>query len=230
MPSVLAWIDHDAAARERTLRILSLFQEKESRDELGLGAIRDSIADQLFPGTSTIQTRLRYMLFIPWLYQSLEKRYISGYRFAAQADHLERNLVQPLIDSDDQFGVFGKTSGHKLKRLPSSVYWAGLGSWGIRRTPWSQSEYHARIDEIYKQRKNHKSREAEASQQGDDVERLPRTQTETWDNTLPSAPDNFPENATFYPNSGRSRIYSRPFKIFTLGQPAELSGSKQYRT
>ena len=34
MYSVLAWIDHDSQARERTLRILSLFQEKESRDEL----------------------------------------------------------------------------------------------------------------------------------------------------------------------------------------------------
>jgi len=59
MPSLLAWVDHDADARDRTLRILSLFQERESRDELGLGGVRDSFADQLFPGTSTIQTRLR---------------------------------------------------------------------------------------------------------------------------------------------------------------------------
>ena len=67
MPSSLTWIDHDPTARERALRILSLFQEKESRDELGLGAIRASFADALFPGTSTIQTRLRYMLFVPWV-------------------------------------------------------------------------------------------------------------------------------------------------------------------
>jgi len=59
MASTLAWIAHDSTARERTLRILSLFQEKESRDELGLGSVRASFADQLFPGTSTIQTRLR---------------------------------------------------------------------------------------------------------------------------------------------------------------------------
>ena len=32
MPSSLTWIDHDPTARERALRILSLFQEKESRD------------------------------------------------------------------------------------------------------------------------------------------------------------------------------------------------------
>lgn len=35
-------------ARDRSLKILALFQEKESRDELGIGAIRGcSIANQL---------------------------------------------------------------------------------------------------------------------------------------------------------------------------------------
>lgn len=58
--SSLAWIDFDEAERQRAQRIMALFQERESRDELGLGAIRDSISDHLFPGTSTIQTRLRY--------------------------------------------------------------------------------------------------------------------------------------------------------------------------
>lgn len=32
MHSSLTWIDHDPTARERALRILSLFQEKESQD------------------------------------------------------------------------------------------------------------------------------------------------------------------------------------------------------
>jgi len=57
--SSLGWIDFNEAERQRAQRIMALFQEHESRDELGVGAIRDSIADHLFPGTSTIQTRLR---------------------------------------------------------------------------------------------------------------------------------------------------------------------------
>ena len=122
MPSQLAWIDHDATARERTLRVLSLFQEKESRDELGLGSVRDSFADQLFPGTSTIQTRLRYMLFVPWIYHSLEEKRLPAESFAIQADLLERDLVQPLMDSDDLAGVFGKTAGKSLKRLHQSSH------------------------------------------------------------------------------------------------------------
>jgi len=57
MPSTLTWLDHDATERERMNRVLALFQERTTVDELGLGGIRDSIADRLFPGTSTIQTR-----------------------------------------------------------------------------------------------------------------------------------------------------------------------------
>ena len=72
MQSSLTWIDHDSAARERSLQIIGMFRERDSRDELGLGAIRDSFSDKLFPGTSTIQTRLRYMLIIPWVFKKLE--------------------------------------------------------------------------------------------------------------------------------------------------------------
>ncbi|MDH3348118.1 MAG: DUF6361 family protein [Desulfobulbaceae bacterium] len=197
MPSFLSWIDHDSKARERTLRILSLFQEKESRDELGLGSVRDSFADQLFPGTSTIQTRLRYMLFVPWIYDKFEKEQLSVDSFAVQADKLERDLVQPLMDSDDQAGVFGKTAGKKLKRLPSSVYWAGLGVWGIRLTPFSQDEYHRRIDETYRRRNALKVLEEDAKWRGDDIDIEQRMATLSWHPRLPKPPLNFPDTVDF---------------------------------
>lgn len=197
MPSQLAWIDHDSNARERTLRILSLFQEKESRDELGLGSVRDSFADQLFPGTSTIQTRLRYMLFVPWIYHSLEEKRLPAESFAIQADLLERDLVQPLMDSDDLAGVFGKTAGKSLKRLPSSVYWAGLGIWGIRLTPFSQDEYHRRIDEAYRRRHTLKALEKDAKARGDDVDHEQRMATFSWHPRLPTPPGEFPSKIDF---------------------------------
>jgi len=197
MPSFLSWIDHDSKARERTLRILSLFQEKESRDELGLGSVRDSFADQLFPGTSTIQTRLRYMLFVPWIYDSLEKKRLPVESFAIQADKLERDLVQPLMDSDDQAGVFGKTAGKKLKRLPSSVYWAGLGVWGIRLTPFSQDEYHRRINETYRRRNDLKALEKDAKSRGDDIDIEQRMSILSWHPRLPEPPQGFPDTVDF---------------------------------
>lgn len=44
--SSLAWIDFDEAERQRAQRIMELFQERETRDELGLGGIRVSIGVQ----------------------------------------------------------------------------------------------------------------------------------------------------------------------------------------
>lgn len=193
MSSTLTWIDHDAAARERSLRILSLFQEKESRDELGLGGVRDSFADQLFPGTSTIQTRLRYMLIVPWIYRSLEDEHVRPEDFASRADRMERDLVQPLLASDDRSGVFGKTAGRALKRLPSSVYWAGLGSWGIRLIDASQDQYHRHIGAIYRRRAEQISRQKERAKVGDDSEAAPDPATLTWHPRLPVPPDGFPD-------------------------------------
>lgn len=39
--------------------VIDLFREHDTRDELGLGVICDALADLLFPGTSTLQTRAR---------------------------------------------------------------------------------------------------------------------------------------------------------------------------
>jgi hypothetical protein len=132
MPSTLAWIDYDAAERDRMQRILALFKERDTRDELGLGAIRDSFADQLFPGTSTIQTRLRYFLFVPWVYRLLELEQVPSARATERAREMEIAITNAVLGANpNAAGVVGRLAGGGLKRLPSSVYWAGMGTWGI---------------------------------------------------------------------------------------------------
>jgi len=129
---------------------------------LGIGGIRDSIADQLFPGTSTIQTRLRYMLFVPWIYRALEERRVSPARFADEAKRAEISLIDPLLANDDDSGVFGRLAGGGLKRLPSSIYWAGLGRWGIRLLDISRDDYHQSINSLYSRKnKRHQSHDGE---------------------------------------------------------------------
>ena len=184
MPSSLTWIDHDPTARDRALRILSLFQQKESRDELGLGAIRDSFADALFPGTSTIQTRLRYMLFVPWVYTELEKKRVLPPTFAAKARQMEMDLTEPLLANSDHAGVFGRVAGRSLKRLPSSVYWNGLGAWGICQISCSQDEYHRHVDEVYRRR--------EVSRRRYEKDDFPEIEAQTWHPRLPKPPNGFP--------------------------------------
>lgn len=186
--SSLTWIDHDSAARERSLQIIGLFRERDSRDELGLGAIRDSFSDKLFPGTSTIQTRLRYMLIIPWVFKKLEAQRIPSSEIEARARRFELQLIKPLTESDDSLGAFGTGAGQGLKRLPSDVYWAGLGDWGIRRFSGSINDYFGSLDRIYTIRKQTQAHVDDAVE-GSDVL--------TWHPRLPDPPENFPWELSF---------------------------------
>lgn len=194
MPSTLTWLDHDAEARERSLRILALYRERESRDELGIGSIRDALADRLFPGTSTIQTRLAYMLFVPWIYQRLENRKVPSDRIRIQAQRMEADLVAPLVRHGDQagqeiYGVIGRVAKNELKRFPSSIYWAGLGRWGIRRFEGSQDHYHRSMDALYLRRVSRRKR--------DDDEWADQGDVGTWHPKLPHPPPTFPDSASF---------------------------------
>lgn len=196
MASSITWLDHDQSARDRALEMLALFQVRESRDELGLGGIRDSLADMLFPGTSTLHTRLRYVFFVPWIYLALEQEHLSPEQFAARADRTERALIGPLAASADTAGVFGRTAGNQLKRLPSSIYWAALGAWGIRLTPYSQGEYHSRIAETRMRRAALTDRKRLADLLGDDGDHLLENGLHNWHPRLPAAPAGFPAQAS----------------------------------
>jgi hypothetical protein len=182
MPSTLAWLDYDSNERERTQRILALFREREFRDEPGLGATRDSFTDQLFPGTRTIQTQLRYVLFIPWMYMGLEDQGVPGSQIAAKARKFEIDMINPLLAQEDRAGVFGRVAKDRLKKLPSSVYWAALGSWGIRRFAGSQEGYYGALDRIYRQR----------VQAGRPEDRDLESGPSTWDRKIVQAPAGFP--------------------------------------
>lgn len=140
--SALSWIDFDQADRDRTRRVMDLFSEKEARDELGLGSVRDAISDLLFPGTSTIQTRLRYMMFVPWLYRQAAR---AGGR-ADLARRLEIQLITALLRGGETENVIGSEARDSLKRLPSDVYWAGLLALGIRTSPGGRAEFLAAGD------------------------------------------------------------------------------------
>lgn len=45
MPSSFAWLDYDEAERDRMQEALTKFREQDTRDEIGVGVIRDALAD-----------------------------------------------------------------------------------------------------------------------------------------------------------------------------------------
>jgi len=168
--------------------IVDLFREEDTRDELGIGVIRDAFADRLFPGTSTIQTRVRYFLFLPWLYESLRAKDADEERFVRRSRQLQNRLRRSLIDGGEALGVIGYQAGASVQRLPSSVYWQGLRRWGILRFQGSEGDYRrelARLQLLGERPTN------------DDGEPLGVGDRELWDPSIPSAPEGWLETATF---------------------------------
>lgn len=182
--SSFSWLSYSEAERERTRDLISQFSERGTRDELGIGRIRDAFADLLFPGTTTIQTRAKYFLFIPWMYLDLEDRHVSSADVESRARRYEVRIIEALLKRDVPNGVIGRRAKGDLQRLPSNIYWAGLGEWDVRRFQGSQSDYHAFLDIYY-----------ELQQQTGDGEEAEGLQL-NWDPGLPDPPDDFPKTAS----------------------------------
>ncbi len=170
--------------------VLDLFHEQDTRDELGVGLIRDAFADLLFPGTTTIMTRARYFLFIPWVYLRLERSRVPSSRIGLRARQEEVWLARHLIKNGagEGDGVIGRVAGDHLQRLPSNISWLGLRSWGIRLFPGGQHEYHRSLDSFYAAVGRALATREEDSEEFD-VRR-------NWHGGLPSPPSGFPESAT----------------------------------
>ena len=171
-------------------RVLDLFSEQGTIDEMGLGTLRDALSDALFPGTSSIQTRLRYVLFIPWIYQRLAARYRRGgtLDIARDAREAEISLIKPLLANADSDGVIGALAGAKLSRLPTHIYWAALVRWGLFLRGQGQAWFHARFASL-------------APGTGDvfraDDPGVVWARQPVWHPRLPTAPKDFPDEVSF---------------------------------
>lgn len=193
-PSSFTWLDYSERERREMIELMdNLPRERETRDELGLGAIRDALADLLFPGTSTIQTRARYFLFIPWIYLQLEAR--GSTSPAEDLRRAEVALIGALKSwaqrqgSVENQGIIGQRAGANLQRLPSSVYWHGMGAWGIRLFGGSQEQYHRLLQTLL--------RGGFRQARGDDGLPLDGFDRPRWHPGLPSPAPGFPRKASF---------------------------------
>jgi hypothetical protein len=184
--SAFVWLDYSERDRRKMLDLVDHFREHDTRDELGIGSVRDAFADILFPGTSTIMTRARYFLLVPWTYQRLERLRVKSGEIAARARKAELDLVDPIERSDDNDGNIGKVAKNTLKRLPSSVYWQGLSVWGIRSFSGAQVQYHRSLDRYYAQVTRHGGRASERDVEHDDLI------SPNWHAGLVSPPKDFP--------------------------------------
>ena len=127
----LGWIDFSKEQRNKVIRVINLLSEPEAVDELGIGIIRDGFANRFFPGTSTIQTRAKYFLLVPYTLNELEhKKGMTADRMINSLYEQELNLIDVLKKSGEN-GMIGERSGRKLRRKPSDIYWNGIRTYGI---------------------------------------------------------------------------------------------------
>ncbi|UXN24513.1 DUF6361 family protein [Curtobacterium flaccumfaciens] len=181
MPSLIAWLDASSDEQRRMREIIALFTDRDSRDELGIGQIRDAISNGLFPGTSTLLTRARYALFVPWCFQLAAQR--PDPREAAARN--ERTLISALRRTNER-GVLGLRAGETLKTLPSSLYWGTLRTYGIL-----DDSIESTTDLLNRLRERDR-RGIPASSEDDLLDQSGRAWTPTFE-TLPM-PDGFPSS------------------------------------
>ncbi|MBR2823243.1 MAG: hypothetical protein IKE24_06140 [Clostridia bacterium] len=156
----LGWIDFSKNERDKVLSVLDLLSENGTLDELGIAPVRDGFAERFFPGTSTIQTRAKYFLIVPYILKDLEhNEETNPNRLQRMLDESEKKCAVRLLEKEnDTAGVIGSRSlsqGSWVKRTPASIYWAGLRSYGIFTGGGvSLSEYLRAICSIKSQKAN----------------------------------------------------------------------------
>lgn len=187
MPSLLTWLDHSEHERRKAIEAIKLFEERGTVDELGIGTVRDAISDTLFPGTSVLQPRARYFLIVPWVYLYLEGKKTPSAEVAAKARRIELDLIERILESDDNARAIGRSARQGLKILPSTMFWGGLGKWGIRRLSGSQENYHRSLDRHY--------RIKDAVLLTDDSEQVHDHSAAAWHSGIPHPPPGFPKEA-----------------------------------
>ncbi|WP_344341648.1 DUF6361 family protein, partial [Streptomyces rhizosphaericus] len=113
--------------------VIKMFQDPGSVDELGVGAIRDAYSNSFFPGTSVLHTRVRYLLFVPWLIQEASRRGKPMDQARKELREHEVRLIRSLIEGGMKSGVIGSQAQDRLKTMPSQTYWPALQRLGIVR-------------------------------------------------------------------------------------------------
>jgi hypothetical protein len=192
MDSFLNWIDPDEHALEATKRIMAFFREKRILDELGFKQVVTGLSAQLFPGVSTVMTRLRYVFIIPWIYQYLEKKEVPSFKFGDEVAKMEKKLIPVLAAAEDNLGVIGLVAGQQLKTLPSELYWSVLGRWGFRTVKFTRNNYHRLVGKFYVRRRKCEALRKKAERQGEEIDRNILLSSVSWHTRLPKPPEGFP--------------------------------------
>jgi len=138
----IGWIDFSPAHRQKFAAALDLLKPEGMVDELGLGTLRDGLANHLFPGLSTIHTRAKYFFIVPYILYDYEQLSKKGRTKQTPLKYLEEQEYEIMWNLRDKYlevensGVIGISIPRpkKIVRRPSMIYWNGINLYGFMNT------------------------------------------------------------------------------------------------
>lgn len=187
----LGWVDFSDNDRKKVLEVIHLLSEKGAVDELGFGIIRDGFADYFFPGTSTVQTRAKYYLLVPYILKDA----VNKERPDRYLDTTEKNVAVEMFNKNMKDGLIGADSiatGKWVVRAPSDIYWNGIKKLGIFKQDISINQYFLEYEKLKKLKKNtsgNTSSKDKEEGEHDDSDAGSESSTSFWN--LPTYKDNW---------------------------------------
>lgn len=138
--SFIGWLDHSEEEQLQVRKLLKLFEEKGTFDDLGIGTVRDAISNRLFPGTSDAG-----------LYDEIQQRVTSAVapatatKYMAALRGLLRHLGRNQIADMDSIILIASASLVGVERTggaPSIVSSMSLfGDINQRHSDWTASSW-----------------------------------------------------------------------------------------
>ena len=139
----VSWLSSSSAEIARARNVLKALTPGGVIDELGFLVLQGAFAEQFYPAVTTPMTRARYLIFVPAIYQYLER---SGKAAGRDVDRVSRDLQFDLLQSvREEDGAIGKESGRQIVRPPSEIYWNALAVLGLATQRVSEASYQRRL-------------------------------------------------------------------------------------
>lgn len=215
----LGWIDYSRQERDTIKELLKILGEPSSVDELGVGIVRDSISDLLYPGTSVLHTRAKYYILIPELFKKAMK---SGLTTMPE--------VRKLIDSDQDkiaralrraideetgtkaSGIIGGRSDRAVKMKPARIYWNAMRTTEMLCYPTLSFDDACMAVASYNRKSQNVSIKYESDEAGGDAEDAGLNGFSLFNTPCKQNIDDFIANPTLHLTGGEAMYLMEQFK------------------
>lgn len=126
-----SWLFLDRKTLEKTQEYLASLEKEGVLDPLGLGILRDSYSNDLFPGITVLHSKIKYLFFILnrlYAYSKGSGQFMTKNGYYNNRDDMEKDLRSKLIGTIGKTigrtGIIGHTITNGLPVIrPSVIYW-----------------------------------------------------------------------------------------------------------